>query len=159
MQRTATWSVGALVAIACALPSVETDPSLTPGAGGTSGGAGATGGTGGTGGTSSGKGGTGAVSGDAGAASGDEREAACGDYCTTYLEFCGDFEANTYDDLGDCLNTCFSSNWPLGTDSKQINSVQCRVVHAHLAETAGQNPHCFHSAEFPSGTSCAPPAN
>lgn len=155
MRRTAAWSVAALVAVACALPAVETDPSLAPGAGGTSGGSGGSSGT--TSGTG-GKGGTGAVGGDAGASAGDDRELACGDYCTTYLDACGDFEANTYEDLGDCLNTCFTSSWPLGTDVNQVNSVQCRVVHAHLAETAGQNPHCFHSAEFPSGTSCAPPA-
>jgi hypothetical protein len=153
MRRAAAWAAGAIFAVACALPEVDTDPSLTPGAGGTGAGSGGGGSKGG----SPGRGGSGSVAGDAGAAAGDERETACGDYCTTYLAACGDFEANTYDDLGDCLTTCFTSEWPLGTDTAQVNSVQCRVVHAHLAETVGQDPHCFHSAEFPSGKSCAPP--
>lgn len=155
MRRVWTWSAAAIVAAACALPKAEVDPSLTPGAGGTGGA------TGGSSGTTSGtngvpnRGGTGPVTGDAGASAQDERENACGDYCTTYLANCADFPANTYDDLGDCLNTCFTSNWPFGTNAAEVNSVQCRQVHAHLAEQ-NQDPHCFHSAEFPSGTSCAP---
>lgn len=146
MRRPWVWSAAAVLAAACALPKVDIDPSLTPGAGGGGGGKGGL----------SGRGGSGAVTGDAGAGVGDERELACGDYCTTYLANCGDSVANTYDNVGDCLTTCFTSDWPLGSDAAQINSVQCRVVHAHLAETM-QDPHCFHSAEVPSKTTCALP--
>jgi hypothetical protein len=149
MRRSWVWLSGACLAVACVLPKVETDPSLTAGAGGTAGS--------GAGGGLPGKGGSGPVAGDAGAAAGDEREGACGDYCTTYIANCADTVANTYDDIGDCLTTCFTSDWPLGTDADEPNSLQCRVFHAHLAATV-QDPHCFHSAEFPSKTTCALPA-
>jgi hypothetical protein len=146
-------AAGALV-VACALPKVEIDESLADaGQSGGTGGGGASGGSAGKG--SSGKGGTGAVGGGAGAGSDEERETKCGEYCANYLENCGDFEANTYDDETDCLTTCFTSNWPLGDDLAQVNSLQCRALHATLAATA-QVPHCFHSAEFPSMGSCTP---
>jgi hypothetical protein len=130
------------VAVACALPKVEIDESL---------GSGASGGTGSGG--SGAKGGTGPL-GDGGEFSSDARELKCSDYCETYLENCLDSEANTYDDLDDCVITCFTSNWPFGPDEGEANSLQCRVVHAHLA-AAYPNPHCFHSAEVPSLTTCA----
>jgi len=152
MHGLSVWSAAAVLAAACALPKVDIDPALTPGAGGTGGGTGGGGKAG-----LSAKGGSGAVTGDAGAGVGDDRESACGDYCTTYLANCGDSVANTYDDVGDCLTTCFTSDWPLGSDANEPNSVQCRVVHAHLAATT-QDPHCFHSAEVPSKTTCALPA-
>ena len=154
MRHSELWAVGAVLAVACALPKVEIDPSLADA--GTSAGTGG-GGSGGSAGTSSpGKAGMGPLGGGAGAGQSDEREAACGDYCTTYETNCADNDHNTYDDLDDCLNTCFTSDWPLGSDQTQVNSVQCRRTHAHLAATA-QIPHCLHSAEFPSDTSCAPP--
>jgi hypothetical protein len=145
LRSALVWSLPALLAVACALPKYDVDPTLD--------GTGNTGGTGGMGarGGASGSGGSG------GAGQGDARELACGDYCTTYQMNCRNSPADTYDDLGDCLDTCFNSDWPLGEDAGQINSVQCRVVHAHLAANM-PDPHCFHSAEFPSGSFCAAPA-
>jgi len=152
MRRFRLGVAAAALAIACALPKVEIDPSLADA--GATGGTGAGGSSGSAGKGSSGKAGMGPLGGSAGADDGDARELACGEYCMTYEDNCGDSEANTYDDLGDCLTTCFSSDWPLGTDPGEVNSVQCRVVHAHLAADA-QVPHCLHSAEVPMGTSCA----
>jgi hypothetical protein len=141
------------IALACALPKVEVDPSLD-----TSAGAAAAGGRAGTGSGSAGKrpspdsGGSGGQGGDMS----DARELACGEYCTTYLGNCSKSPANTYDDLDDCLNTCFNSDWPLGPDQAEPNSVQCRDLHAHLARDL-PDPHCFHSAEVPTGVSCTVP--
>jgi len=167
MRRAHVLFAAAALVAACALPKVEIDESLAD-AGASAGTGGAVGGTsgsagkgGGTSGGSAGKGGTGGKGGAAptggAAGTGDDeaRELACGDYCTTYLDNCGDFEANTYDDRSDCLTTCFTSNWPLGDDLAEVNSIQCRALHAELAMTS-QDPHCFHSAEVPTGTSCAP---
>ncbi|HEV8550415.1 MAG TPA: hypothetical protein VGQ57_15330, partial [Polyangiaceae bacterium] len=146
------WFTAAALTSACALPKVDIDPSLGTGGGGNvaSGGSGAHGGGDNRGGTDSG-----ALGGGAGASEADARELACGDYCATYLKNCKDSPANTYDDDTDCVTTCFSSNWPFGTDLAEVNSVQCRGLHAQLA-AAMPVPHCFHSAEFPTGTSCAP---
>ena len=146
----------ALAAAACALPQYEVDPSLddaskTGGRGGRAGNSGGTGNSGGAG-TSS-TGGTGDVG--PGGNGGDARELACGEYCMTYQLNCRTSPANTYDDFGDCLDICFNSNWPFGEDQGEINSVQCRLVHAHLAAKQ-PDPHCFHSAEVPTGTFCAP---
>jgi hypothetical protein len=149
MRRAHTWAASAALVVACALPKVEIDASLADA--GTSAGTGA-GAAGGAGGGSAGRGG----SGNAGVDQSDARENACGDYCATYLANCADTDANTYDDSDDCLTTCFTSDWPFGTDQAAINSVQCRQTHAHLAATA-QVPHCLHSAEVPMGTSCALP--
>ena len=142
------WSCAAALVAACALPKVDIDPSLAPAAGAgraTVGG----GGSGGTSGQTSG--------GTSGQAGGDDRELACDDYCTTYLMNCLTSPANTYDNRDDCLNTCFESDWPLGTDDSQPNSIQCRDLHAHLARDL-PDPHCFHSAEVPSGAFCTVPA-
>lgn len=160
MQARLAVAAAVLAAVACALPKYDVDPTLDSstrgGKGGTGGKLGNRGGTSNSGGTgNTGTGGTGDVG--AGGA-GDARELACGEYCMTYLMNCRDSPANTYDDFGDCLSTCFNSDWPLGEDPGQINSVQCRVIHAHLA-SGMPDPHCFHSAEFPTGTFCAPPAN
>jgi hypothetical protein len=163
MARELRWLLGASIAVACALPKIEVDPTLdqaagtTGGAGGASGGRGGTTGGGGSAGKGllSGKGGVGPLmNGGQGGAVDDPRELACIDYCATYLKNCLTSPANTYDDSEDCLNTCFSSDWPLGTDETQKNSLQCRQVHARLARD-NPNPHCFHSAELPTGTSCA----
>jgi len=166
MRRARALAAAAALVVACALPKVEIDPSLADAGasagtgGGMAGGSGGGAGKGGSDGAGTGQGGssgagTGALGGVAGAGDSDEREAVCGDYCNAYVTNCVGAEANTYDGLGDCLVTCFTSDWHLGTDPKEINSLQCRQTHAHLAATA-QIPHCFHSAEFPSGTSCAP---
>jgi hypothetical protein len=168
MRRALIWAGLAGIAAACALPKVDVDPALSAGSGGTTGG-GTTGGSGGT--TSGGSGGTGGSAGRGGTNAGgtnaggtntggqagandDTREFACYDYCTTYIQNCSDSPANMYTDVDDCLNTCFNSDWPLGKDPAQLNSIQCREVHAHLARD-NPNPHCFHSAKVPSGTSCA----
>jgi hypothetical protein len=156
--RTAfAWSAPALVAVACALPKYDIDPTLD--ATGNTGGTGGSGGASGTGGRTGtgGSGATGGSVGPGGAGQGDARELACGEYCMTYQMNCRNSPADTYDDFGDCLDTCFNSDWPLGEDAAQVNSVQCRLLHAHLAENM-PDPHCFHSAEFPSKTICAPPA-
>ncbi len=151
------WTFVAGIAAACALPKVEVDASLDTSGGG--------GGAVGHGGTSSGSGGNvgspqggGAGPGAAGQGGdmGDARELACGDYCTTYLSNCLKSPANTYDNRDDCLNTCFNSDWPLGPDQAQPNSVQCRDLHAHYARDL-PDPHCFHSAEVPTGVSCTVP--
>jgi len=160
-MRLVVWCAATGVAVACALPKAEIDPSV-----GAAGAAPAKAGASGTGGSGTGGGGgagTAAHGGtDVGAAGqsgefgADARELACGDYCQTYLQNCAGFPANDYTGLDDCLKTCFTSDWPFGADQAQVNSVQCRVTHAHLAATS-QNPHCFHSARVPTGTSCAPP--
>lgn len=147
MRRALAWSLGCGVAVACALPKIDVDPTLArAGTGGASGGRGSAGH-----GTVGERGGTGAL-GQAGAA--DDRELQCGDYCATYMKNCLTSPANTYDNLEDCLVTCFDSDWPLGDDQAQPNSIQCRVLHAHLAASM-PDPHCFHSAEVPSGAFCA----
>ena len=152
MRHALPWLCAAGVVVACALPKVEVDPALGPD-GGTSGGKGGrTGGGGSAGQSMSGRGGADGV-GQAGF-NGDARELACNDYCTTYLANCLDSPANMYTGVDDCLNTCFNSDWPLGPDAAQPNSVQCRVLHAHLARDL-PDPHCFHSAKVPTGTSCA----
>jgi hypothetical protein len=158
-KNVACFCAGALVG-ACALPKVDIDPSLGPAASGGTGGSNSQGGTGGKG-AAPGTGGTGATSASGGTDTtgqggntDDPRELACGDYCNTYLQNCLKSPANDYSGIDDCLNTCFTSDWPLGTDPAQPNSVQCRDVHAHLAATS-PNPHCFHSARVPTGTSCA----
>jgi hypothetical protein len=156
MRRALVWSFAGVLLVACVLPKVDVDPSLGTGSGGSSGSpmtAGpVSGGSAGTG-VLPEQGGTG--DGTAGA-SDDPRELACGDYCTTYIKNCHDSPANTYTGLDDCLDTCFTSDWPFGTDDTEPNSLQCRVVHAHLAATL-QDPHCYHSAEVPSKTICALP--
>lgn len=149
----------ALLVAACALPEVEIDPTLGgagSGAGGGSAGSndagrGGSGGRGGTGAAGKGGGGT------AGTLSVDPREEACNEYCSTYVDACAGHEANSYDDALDCSVVCNSSDWPFGTDLTEVNSVQCRLAHAKLARDAGRDPHCFHAAEVPTGTSCAPP--
>jgi len=146
MRLRFVFAATALVAVACALPKYDVDPTLE--------GVSTTGGTGGAGGAGGGTKNSGGT-GNGSTGGGDARELACGEYCMTYQMNCRNSPANTYDDFGDCLNTCFDSDWPLGEDAGEINSVQCRVVHAHLAENM-PDPHCFHSAEFPTGTFCAP---
>lgn len=148
MQRALVWCGAAGLFVGCALPKVDVDPTLAPD-GGASGGQGGTTGTGGN--SARGGAGTGSL-GQAGG--GDARELACNDYCNTYLANCLDSPANMYTGVDDCLNTCFNSDWPLGPDAAQPNSVQCRVLHAHLARDL-PDPHCFHSAKVPTGTSCA----
>lgn len=155
MRARLVLGAAALVVVSCALPKYDVDPTLDSSATGGKAGTGGSGGTGNRGGTGNGSG-TGGT-GDVGAGgSNDARELACGEYCMTYQMNCRNSPANTYDDFADCLSTCFNSDWPLGTDPGEVNSVQCRVVHAHLAENM-PDPHCFHSAEFPSGSFCAPP--
>ena len=152
MRHVLAWCGAAGLCVACALPKVDVDPALAPEAGASGGQGGTTGAaTGGTGGTSA-SGGTDGI-GQAGGG-GDARELACSDYCNTYLANCSDSPANMYTGIDDCLNTCFNSDWPLGPDAAQPNSVQCRVLHAHLARDL-PDPHCFHSAKVPTGTSCA----
>lgn len=76
---------------------------------------------------------------------------ACAEYCAVYLVNCGASEANTYDDEGDCNDTCTGSNWEIG--SGEPGTISCRTLHAGLA--AGQeNPHCWHSAEEPTRGGC-----
>jgi hypothetical protein len=154
MRSGLAWCCTAALLVACALPNVEVDPALAPG-GGASGGQGGTAGAGTSGGTGGTSGSGGAGSDGLGqAGGGDARELACSDYCNTYLANCLDSPANMYTGIDDCLNTCFNSDWPLGPDAAQPNSVQCRVLHAHLARDL-PDPHCFHSAKVPTGTSCA----
>jgi hypothetical protein len=152
MERKLGWLCAGSLALACALPKVDVDPSLAPGAG--TGGTSGTTSSGGTGGTSAAPGSGGTSSGTGGQGGSDDREFECGDYCDTYLQNCANSPANTYTGLDDCLNTCFTSDWPLGSDITQPNSIQCRDLHAHLARDL-PDPHCFHSAKVPSGTSCA----
>lgn len=149
------WSCAGLLVAACVLPSVDVDPSLGAATGGTGGGEPSAGGSSGTGGDVTAlQGGSGnGVSGQAGSGD-DPRELACADYCQTYLQNCKDSPANTYTGLDDCLDSCFNLGWPFGNDLTEPNSVQCRQLHAHLAKDQ-PNPHCFHSAKVPSGTSCA----
>ncbi len=139
MARDCSWALLGFAVVACVLPEVEIDPTLEPAGTG-----GATGGTGG------------AVGGTGGEFGEEAREFACSEYCTTYLENCGDTPPNTYDDRDDCLTTCFSSDWPFGPVETQPNSIQCRKLHATLAAGA-PDPHCFHSAEVPTKTTCALP--
>jgi len=146
MRRALVWCGAAGLFVGCALPKVDVDPTLAPD-GGASGGQGGTTGVGAS-------GGTGGTSAQGQAGGGDARELACNDYCNTYLANCLDSPANMYTGVDDCLNTCFNSDWPLGPDAAQPNSVQCRVLHAHLARDL-PDPHCFHSAKVPTGTSCA----
>jgi hypothetical protein len=155
MRQRLAWVCMAGIVVACALPKVDVDPSLAPD-GGTSGGKGGTAASGGSTGQAGppGSGGSSANAQGQGGNQDDEREIKCYDYCTTYIANCSDSPANTYTGLDDCLNTCFSSDWPLGPDPAQPNSIQCRVVHAHLARDL-PDPHCFHSAKVPSGTFCA----
>ena len=153
MRHGVVWVCAAGMVVACALPKVDVDPSLAPDGGASGGTGGATGSGGSTAqGAASGHGGSDGLG--QGGANGDARELACNDYCTTYLANCTDSPANMYTGVDDCLNTCFTSDWPLGPDAAQPNSVQCRVLHAHLARDL-PDPHCFHSAKVPSGTSCA----
>jgi hypothetical protein len=153
------WWCSACVALACALPKYDVDSSLGSGTGASGGAGGSTsgGGKGGQG-TTPGSGGSSAVVAGQGGATDDPRELACGDYCTTYLQNCLTSPANTYTGLDDCLNTCFTSDWPFGDNLAEVNSVQCRDLHAHLAHDL-PDPHCFHSAKVPHGTSCAPPSS
>ncbi|HTQ03892.1 MAG TPA: hypothetical protein VMI54_08540 [Polyangiaceae bacterium] len=160
MRGALAWSAASLLVAACVLPKFDVDPSLAPATGGTGGsGEPSTGGTGvtsGTGGGTAAQGGTSSnVAGQAGSGD-DPRELACADYCQTYLQNCKDSPANTYTGIDDCLDSCFNLGWPFGTDLTQVNSVQCRDLHAHLAKDL-PDPHCFHSAKVPTGTSCAPP--
>lgn len=154
MQRRLAWFCAGALALACALPKVDIDPSL---AAASSGGMGGTTNTGGSGGTGAVSASGGSSSGTGGQGGSDDREFECGDYCTTYIQNCADSPANTYTGLDDCLNTCFTSDWPLGPDQTQPNSIQCRDLHAHLARTA-PDPHCYHSAKVPSKTTCALPS-
>jgi hypothetical protein len=151
------FALAAVVAVACALPKVEVDPALDKDAGASAGTATTKGGGAGTSAATAGTGGStnlgGSGPGQAGAMD-DTRESLCGDYCTTYLQNCLNSPANTYDNLDDCLNTCFNSDWPIGADDTVKNSIRCRDLHAHLARDL-PNPHCFHSAEVPSGSFCA----
>ena len=139
---------------ACVLPSVEVDENFSPGGSGGSAGRAQNGGAGGLAGRGGGAGNPG-VAGSAGAV-GDEREALCISYCDSYYQVCEDHQQNTYDDVTDCRRTCVLSDWPLGVDADEKNSVKCRVAHAELAITLGVTPHCFHSAEFPTMGACEP---
>lgn len=151
-MRALAWSFAALWVASCALPGIDIDPSLgSASAGKGMQGGPETGGSSGTGGSS--QGGTG--NGAAGDSGDSPLEIACGDYCPTYLQNCKDSPANMYTSLADCLDTCFTAGWPLGNDVTQPNSLQCRVLHAHLAKDQ-PDPHCFHSAKIPSGASCTP---
>ena len=155
MRGALTWSLAALLVASCVLPGIDVDPSLGSATDGSAGKQATpeSGGSSGTGGSA--QGGTGNNA--AGASSGDSPlEVACGDYCPTYLQNCKDSPANMYTSLADCLDTCFTAGWPLGTDVTQPNSLQCRVLHSHLAKDQ-PDPHCFHSAKVPSGASCTPP--
>jgi len=147
--RSMAWALGGLVVIGCVLPEVVYDPAA--GTGGAAAGAGGKGGSGGTGGTGGNEAGAG---GDPGTCSvTTEREELCGEYCVTYLAECGDHEANTYEDELDCALTCACAPWPIGTISEP-GSLECRRYHATLAASSGVNPHCFHSAEFPTMGVC-----
>jgi hypothetical protein len=156
MRCALAWSFAALLVASCVLPGIDVDPSLGSSSAGTGfQGGPESGGSSGTGGSTSAQGGTG--NNLAGADAGDSPlEVACGDYCPTYLQNCKDSPANMYSGLADCLDTCFTAGWPLGSDTTEPNSLQCRVVHAHLAKDL-PDPHCFHSAKIPSGASCTPP--
>ncbi|HEY3500779.1 MAG TPA: hypothetical protein VGK73_39075 [Polyangiaceae bacterium] len=143
--------VAAVLAGACALPAVEIDETL--------GGSGAGGGGGDTGGGRGGLSGSGGSAGRSGGSGGgvplDTREDACIDYCDTYFIACAEHDRNTYDNSLDCIQTCGTADWPFGTVTAEVNSVQCRRAHAKLALN-DPDPHCDHSAEFPQGASCAP---
>jgi hypothetical protein len=77
------------------------------------------------------------------------KEAACSDYCNLFLGACRGFTSDTYASLSDCVDTCVFSFWPNGTIT-QRDSICCRWQHAKLANMGlAQNPHCFHSSEFP----------
>jgi hypothetical protein len=149
MARDCNWALLGFVVVACVLPKVEVDETLAPGAG--TGGTGATGGNGGSGGSGGSSGSGGGTGGEFGE---EAREFACNEYCTTYFKNCADEPPNTYDDATDCLTTCFTSGWPFGPDDTEPNSIQCRSLHATLAAGA-PDPHCFHSAEVPTKTTCA----
>lgn len=136
-------------------------PPVTPSTGGMGGGTGGTMATAGAGGGA----GTGGAAGTGGsgmrtplAECGDiDREQACADYCTNYEQSCGDFpDAYTYENVGDCAQTCYDSAWPVGTISEK-GSILCRCYHSTLALNNGVTPHCFHAAEVPSmANGCAP---
>ena len=149
MRRSLLWSLVSAGALACALPEAKVDPALDAPASGGTGGSAAGMGAGGS--AGSGIGGMGG-----GDFSEEAREVACLDYCTTYLANCADSPPNTYEDENDCLNTCATAGWPFGPITLQENSLQCRQAHAKLAASA-QDPHCFHSSEFPTKTICQLP--
>ncbi len=142
------------------LPNFDVDPSLGASSGGSGGSgepsSGGTGASSGTGGSSATQGGSANAAGGQAGSGDSPLEVACGDYCPTYLQNCKNSPANMYTSLADCLDTCFNAGWPLGSDVTEPNSLQCRVLHAHLAKDQ-PDPHCFHSAKVPSGASCTPP--
>lgn len=152
-MRASSWWLAGVVAVACVLPKAEVDPTLGRAGSGGSGGSTGGSGSGGTAGKGLLKGGTGPL-GEGGEFGSDARELKCSDYCETYFENCTDSEANTYDDEDDCLVTCFNAEWPFGPVEGEPNSLQCRSLHARLAAD-NPDPHCFHSAEVPSLTTCA----
>jgi hypothetical protein len=78
------------------------------------------------------------------------KEAACTDYCNLFIGACAGFQSDTYGgSLTECVDTCIMSFWPNGTIT-QRESICCRWQHAKLANMGlAQNPHCFHSSEFP----------
>jgi hypothetical protein len=160
MRTRGGWFVLAgLTAASCFLPDVEFDPSVGKGAAGRGAGGGAgdagSGGKAAAGGTGGGSG-TGGNGGEAGADLSTQVELHCGTYCDLYFMACDGHEANTYDNKQDCFLTCVTSGKPLNDPSK-INAegtIECLEAHALLANTMGTDPHCFHSAEFPSKGAC-----
>lgn len=152
-----------LLAVSCFLPNVEFDPNAGKGAAGREGvggsagsagmgagaGAGGSAGKGGSGGT----GGSTAQGGEGGTGKGDEIEEKCFQYCETYFDACEFEVANTYDDELDCIVTCSSTGWPLGT-FEEPGTIMCRLRHAGFALGGLKDPHCFHSAEIPSKGMC-----
>ena len=154
--------VASLVGLAvpgCVLPSVEVDENFS--AGGAGGSRPQTGGTAGSGGA--GRGGSAgnlAMAGKGGSAGSgsDPREDACINYCTLYLQACVTHEANSYDDINDCIATCAVADWPFDPagEPEAPNSLQCRRLHAGFAVAANPELHCFHSAELPSMGKCEP---
>ena len=145
--------LAAVLAGACALPAVEIDPTIGASGSGGSGGnpEGGRGGGSGAGGSAGKQGGSG------GTVQEDPREEACRSYCSIYVVACAGHPKNTYADSFQCSDVCNGSDWPFGMDLTQVNSLQCRLDHAKRARDIAPDPHCAHSAEFPEGTSCAPP--
>ena len=80
---------------------------------------------------------------------GTTEEVTCAAYCQNYEQSCADYApAYTYASLQDCLDTCNSATWPVGSITTK-GSILCRCYHATLALNGDRALHCFHAAEVP----------
>jgi hypothetical protein len=84
-------------------------------------------------------------------APGTGTENACSRYCREFFANCSEHPASeSYESELDCRVKCFRSGWEVG-EVDTPNSIRCRETHAELARILGPDPHCFHSAEVPTG--------